>query len=172
MMDAAMLLPPTDTPLTGIDFTRRLPCGENERARKAMRVFFAVRMLSQQMSGTEERELPLTLPSNSGQVGDVVDLSEWVYILFVMWITRISYESSMRSNCWQYVLKLCFLALDNCDLVACTVTIGDKMSNHFMVVTETEFLLVDPDKTKLGWGIIHFIAFLQVCWSTVLVQCL
>ncbi len=58
---------------------------------------------------------------------------------------------------------MCFLAIDNCDLVACTVTIGDKMSNHFMVVTETEFLLVDPDKTKLGWGIIHFIAFLQVC---------
>ncbi|XP_064406876.1 protein CLEC16A-like isoform X2 [Halichondria panicea] len=124
MMDAAMLLPPTDTPLTGIDFTRRLPCGENERARKAMRVFFAIRMLSQQMSGTEERELPLTLPSNSGQVGDVVDLN-------------------------------------NCDLVACVVTIGEKASNHFMVVTETEFLLVDPDKTRLGWGIIHFIAFLQ-----------
>ncbi len=78
MMDAAMLLPPTDTPLTGIDFTRRLPCGENERARKAMRVFFAIRLLSQQMSGTEERELPLTLPSNSGQVGDLVDLSECV----------------------------------------------------------------------------------------------
>ena len=34
MMDASMLLPPTDTPLTGIEFTRRLPCGETERARK------------------------------------------------------------------------------------------------------------------------------------------
>ena len=31
-----------------------------------------------------------------------------------------------------------------------------------MVVTETEFLLVDPDKSRLGWGIVHFIAFLQV----------
>lgn len=31
-----------------------------------------------------------------------------------------------------------------------------------MVVTETEFLLVDPDKTKLGWGVVHFIGFLQV----------
>ena len=31
-----------------------------------------------------------------------------------------------------------------------------------MVITETEFLLVNPDKTKLGWGVVHFIAFLQV----------
>lgn len=31
-----------------------------------------------------------------------------------------------------------------------------------MVVTETEFLLVNPDRAKLGWGVVHFIAFLQV----------
>ena len=31
-----------------------------------------------------------------------------------------------------------------------------------MVITETEFLLVNPDKTRLGWGVVHFIAFLQV----------
>ena len=34
LQEGSMLLPPTDTPLTGIEFTRRLPCGENERARK------------------------------------------------------------------------------------------------------------------------------------------
>lgn len=76
MMDETMLLPPTNTPLTGIDFTRRLPCGDNEKARKAMRVFFAVRKLSQQMAGKEEKELPLTVPENSAMIGDVVDLSE------------------------------------------------------------------------------------------------
>lgn len=27
-MDSAILLPPTGTPMTGIDFTKRLPCGE------------------------------------------------------------------------------------------------------------------------------------------------
>ena len=31
-----------------------------------------------------------------------------------------------------------------------------------MVVTESEFLLVDPDKSKIGWGVVHFISFLQV----------
>ena len=34
--------------------------------------------------------------------------------------------------------------------------------SHFMVVTESEFLLVDPDKSKIGWGVVHFISFLQV----------
>ncbi len=37
MSDASLLLPPTGTPLSGIDFTKRLPCGEVERARKAIR---------------------------------------------------------------------------------------------------------------------------------------
>ena len=34
LSDASLLLPPTGTPLTGIEFTKRLPCGEVERARK------------------------------------------------------------------------------------------------------------------------------------------
>ena len=33
LMDAGLLLPPADTPMTGIDFTRRLPCGDTEKAR-------------------------------------------------------------------------------------------------------------------------------------------
>ena len=37
--------------------------------------------------------------------------------------------------------------------------------SHFMVVTESEFLLVDPARSKIGWGIVHFISFLQVCWA-------
>ena len=28
MMDSNILLPPTGTPMTGIEFTKRLPCGE------------------------------------------------------------------------------------------------------------------------------------------------
>uniref|UniRef100_A0A8C1JW46 C-type lectin domain containing 16A n=1 Tax=Cyprinus carpio TaxID=7962 RepID=A0A8C1JW46_CYPCA len=34
MMDASILLPPTGTPLTGIDFLKRLPCGDVERTRR------------------------------------------------------------------------------------------------------------------------------------------
>lgn len=37
-----------------------------------------------------------------------------------------------------------------------------RSTSQFMVVTETEFLLVEPDKSKIGWGVVHFISFLQV----------
>lgn len=46
MSDASLLLPPTVTPLTGIDFTKRLPCGEVERARRSIRTFFRLRQVS------------------------------------------------------------------------------------------------------------------------------
>ena len=31
-----------------------------------------------------------------------------------------------------------------------------------MLVTESEFMLLEPDKNQLGYGIVKFIAFLQV----------
>ena len=31
-----------------------------------------------------------------------------------------------------------------------------------MMVTDSEFILVNPDKSKLGCGVVKFIAFLQV----------
>lgn len=37
MMDASVLLPPTGTPLTGIDFVKRLPCGDVEKTRRVGR---------------------------------------------------------------------------------------------------------------------------------------
>ena len=46
MSDASLLLPPTGTPLTGIEFRKRLPCGEVERARAAIRTFFLLRDVS------------------------------------------------------------------------------------------------------------------------------
>ena len=73
MMDEAMLLPPTDTPQSGIDFTRRLPSGEYEKRRKVMRVFFAIRALSQKLSEAGERELPLTPPTSTYNIGDTLD---------------------------------------------------------------------------------------------------
>lgn len=84
MMDEMMLLPPTSSPQAGMDFTRRLPCGEHEKARKAMRVFFALRKLSQQMSGGKEKELPLTKAENSAKKGDVLDMSMLGVVRIIM----------------------------------------------------------------------------------------
>ncbi|XP_063990573.1 protein CLEC16A homolog isoform X2 [Diachasmimorpha longicaudata] len=75
MMDSNILLPPTGTPMTGIEFSKRLPCGEVERARRAIRVFFLVRELSLLLGKEAETQLPLTNPVNCVQVGNVLDLN-------------------------------------------------------------------------------------------------
>ncbi|KAF7397828.1 hypothetical protein HZH68_009050 [Vespula germanica] len=75
MMDSNILLPPTGTPMTGIEFSKRLPCGEEERARRAIRVFFLIRELSFTINMEEETQLPLTSPDNCVQVTNVLDLN-------------------------------------------------------------------------------------------------
>uniref|UniRef100_UPI0035900A55 protein CLEC16A isoform X1 n=1 Tax=Myxine glutinosa TaxID=7769 RepID=UPI0035900A55 len=74
-MDASILLPPTGTPLTGITFTNRLPCGDAERARRAMRVFFLLRALSLNLSLEREMQLPLTRDEDLIKSEDVLDLN-------------------------------------------------------------------------------------------------
>lgn len=74
-MDSTILLPPTGTPLTGIGFTRRLPCGEVEKARRAIRVFFYLRKMCQNVSGEIENLLPLSNPNKCIQVDNVLDLN-------------------------------------------------------------------------------------------------
>ncbi|GAB6025945.1 hypothetical protein CHUAL_011914 [Chamberlinius hualienensis] len=74
-MDPSILLPPTGTPLTGIEFSKRLPCGEVERARRAIRVFFLLRSLSLSFCNEVETQLPLTDPNHCIQVEEVLDLN-------------------------------------------------------------------------------------------------
>ncbi|XP_068278910.1 protein CLEC16A isoform X1 [Nyctibius grandis] len=75
MMDASILLPPTGTPLTGIDFVKRLPCGDVERTRRAIRVFFMLRSLSLHLRGEPETQLPLTREEDLIKTDDVLDLN-------------------------------------------------------------------------------------------------
>ncbi|XP_071300336.1 protein CLEC16A isoform X3 [Agelaius tricolor] len=75
MMDASILLPPTGTPLTGIDFVKRLPCGDVERTRRAIRVFFMLRSLSLHLQGELETQLPLTREGDLIKADDVLDLN-------------------------------------------------------------------------------------------------
>lgn len=78
-MDSAVLLPPTGTPLTGIALDKRLPCGEVERARRAIRVYFLVRSTIQKLKGHTETQLPLSNVSDCVQVEAVLDLSKYLH---------------------------------------------------------------------------------------------
>ncbi|KAK7111440.1 protein CLEC16A-like isoform X2 [Littorina saxatilis] len=95
MQDASILLPPTGTPLTGIDFIKRLPCGEVERARKAIRVFFLVRELSISLLHETETQLPLTKEENCIKVNDVLDLNNSDLIACTV-VTRESRRQERR----------------------------------------------------------------------------
>jgi len=77
LCDASLLLPPTGTPLTGIEFPKRLPCGEVERARHSIRTFFRLRQLSLEVQGKPETQLPLSSPDSCIQIQDVLDLSKF-----------------------------------------------------------------------------------------------
>lgn len=80
-MDSAILLPPTGTPLTGIEFSRRLPCGEVEKARRAIRFFFLIRKMCQSINNEVEQLLPLTNPLQCVQIENALDLSEFLNFL-------------------------------------------------------------------------------------------
>ncbi|EGI69119.1 PREDICTED: protein CLEC16A isoform X1 [Acromyrmex echinatior] len=125
MMDSNILLPPTGTPMTGIEFSKRLPCGEVERARRAIRVFFLIRELSLILNMEVETQLPLTNPANCVQVNNVLDLN-------------------------------------NSDLIACTVVWKDGQKiRRFLVIDVMQLILVEPDISKLGWGVAKLVGFLQ-----------
>lgn len=125
MMDSNILLPPTGTPMTGIEFSKRLPCGEVERARRAIRVFFLIRELSLTLNMEVETQLPLTNPANCVQVNNVLDLN-------------------------------------NSDLIACTVVWKDGQKiRRFLVIDVVQLILVEPDTSKLGWGVAKLVGFLQ-----------
>nr|XP_054763825.1 protein CLEC16A-like [Lytechinus pictus] len=81
MMDESILLPPTGTPLTGIDFTKRLPSGELERTRRAIRAFFLLRDLSLTLRNLVETKLPLIKPDLLVKTSDKLDLSKSTHSL-------------------------------------------------------------------------------------------
>lgn len=75
MMDSSLLLYPTGTPLTGIDFIKRLPCGESEQARRSIGVFFILRCLWMQLNGQVETQLPLSRDQDCIHQDDKLDLN-------------------------------------------------------------------------------------------------
>ncbi|CAH0723250.1 unnamed protein product, partial [Brenthis ino] len=103
-MDAAILLPPTRTPMSGIAFEKRLPSGEMERARRAIRTFFLIRDLYLKLTGKTETQLPLANPSPFVQVGDVLDLND---------SDLISCDIIQKDGTWHHR----FLAVDNIQVI-------------------------------------------------------
>lgn len=146
LSDASLLLPPTGTPLTGIEFTKRLPCGEVERARKAIRTFFSLRQLSLDLQEREETQLPLSSPDSCVQVHEVLDLNN--SDLLAVSVTSTSSNSTF--------------SLGSISEKSTTQLSGNQLKHRFFLVIGTyQIVLVEPDATRLGWGVAIFAGFLQ-----------
>lgn len=76
-----------------------------ERARRAIRTFFLIRDLYLKLNGKTESQLPLANPAPFVQVGDVLDLSEYLKHLKLALILYGFYFSifSTQINMIRYV---------------------------------------------------------------------
>lgn len=77
-----------------------------------------------------------------------------------------SKPSSVCEGSWTAepgLILLSALSLDNSDLIACTVITKDGgMVQRFLAVDIYQMSLVEPDVSRLGWGVVKFAGLLQV----------
>jgi protein CLEC16A len=125
LRDWSILLEPTSTPLSGIEFSRRYPCGETEKLKYSMRTFFILRDLCLNLSNEKDDKLPLTKQEALVKENDALDLN-------------------------------------SSDLIACTVmSIENKKERRFLVIDPIQFILVEPEIKRIGWGIVKFSDLIQ-----------
>ncbi|KAH7731494.1 hypothetical protein AAVH_00392 [Aphelenchoides avenae] len=71
--EPGLYLPPSNTPISGLPLTHRLPCGNEERTRRLLQFFFVIRRLLHDLRGEQETYLPL-----SSKVQVVAELSDCI----------------------------------------------------------------------------------------------
>jgi len=124
LRDWSILLPPTSTPLSGIELVRRYPCGDTEKLKQSIRKFFLLRDLCLKLNNELENQLPLTKQEHLVKENDALDLN-------------------------------------SSDLIACTVNLKEKKERRFLVIDPIQFILVEPEVKRIGWGIVKFSDLIQ-----------
>jgi protein CLEC16A len=126
LRDWSILLAPTSTPLSYVDFTRRFPCGDTEKLKHWIQLFFLMRDLSLCLANESEMQLPLTKQEALVKESDALDLN-------------------------------------SSDLIACTVNFHtkEKKERRFLVIDPIQFILVEPEVKRIGWGIVKFSDLIQ-----------
>lgn len=178
LMDERLLLPSAGSTRNSTDFYRRLPCGEIERARRAISVFLLVRSISLDVFES------LTVSADATHQHSRLPTDS------------LASSATVASADDQPVRIGDTLDLNNSDLIACTVCTdtvsspppppqisagsgvngGDRTElssssasspppagriRRFLVIDPRQMLLVDPDQRRLGWGLVRFAGRLQ-----------
>eukprot|EP01134_Creolimax_fragrantissima_P007009 CFRG7009T1 len=127
LMQPSILLPATNTPMTGIDLLYRVPNGDVERCRKAVLSFLLIRKVFMELNRGTEDMLPL--------------------------LAEVNGEDLLEQR----------LDLNDADLMSCRVIQADKPLgvHRFLVIDPKRFILVEPDKNQLGWGVVKVASDLQ-----------
>lgn len=88
---------------------RRFPCGDTEKLKQSIRVFFLLRDLCLHLVNEKENQLPLTKQEALVKENDALDLSKILRLVLHLHLTQ------------------CFIhVLDSSDLIACTVNLKEK----------------------------------------------
>lgn len=74
-----------------------------------------------------------------------------------------SYLDELIEHVKQPFVIICMIFVsDNSDLIACTVIGKDSSkTRRFLVMDSSQFILVEPDSRRLGWGVAKMAGFLQ-----------
>ena len=123
--DISVLSEVSQTPMSGLELYKRLPCGVDEQLRYDITSFLLVRRLQMKVEGQDPSLVDIITPTKLTSNGTKLDLN-------------------------------------NADLLGCTIISGDVTVRRFLVVQTFQIILVEPDSTRLGWGVVTFSASLQV----------
>ena len=77
-MDTSILFVPNQTPLTGIDFYYRLPFGDAEKSRKAIRDYLTIRNVNLKLKNQMDDLLPLAQAPTKVHLADILDLRKFL----------------------------------------------------------------------------------------------
>uniref|UniRef100_F1KUF8 Uncharacterized protein n=1 Tax=Ascaris suum TaxID=6253 RepID=F1KUF8_ASCSU len=72
-VDPSLLLPPSNTPLSGVALNKRLPSGSEERIRRSIQLYFHLRKFVLDLRGETETQLPL-----STKGGGIVEVNDCI----------------------------------------------------------------------------------------------
>ena len=127
-----------------------------ERARRSIRTFFKLRQLSLDIQGHLETKLPLSSPDSCVQVQDVLDLNN--SDLLAVTVTSKQQPSGASGG----ASGSRGASGSSGGSGSGSGGSGNPKQHRFLVVDVYQIVLVQPDATRLGWGVATFVGFLQV----------
>ena len=73
------------------------------------------------------------------------------FLSLIKWLTNNMLCCVVCWSVWYYIwhVMLCFSS--------------NKKDRRFLVIDVLQLILVEPDSKRLGWGVVRFVGFLQVC---------